>query len=124
MCNELDRPATNSGGYLQQRYEIPILASFRVSWARTIAASFMRSSRQQSTCAPAVNLADLSHGFPRHRPKPGRCTVKLNRVLLRDDVENKCSTPGVLPKNPDPARIYRQDHGEPVLFKNRWRVEQ
>ena len=41
-------------------------------------------------------------------------------VVIHDDLELTKGTPGKAPEGPDPAGVYLQGHGNPVVFRNIW----
>jgi hypothetical protein len=53
-----------------------------------------------------------------------RITVKLNGVLVHDDLElkkdNTASAPAKGPLKDTEGPIFIQDHGNPVVFRNIW----
>ena len=57
--------------------------------------------------------------------KHARATVKLNGVVVQDDVELPKTTTAAKLKDitPEPGPIYIQHHGNPVYYRNIWLVE-
>jgi hypothetical protein len=52
-----------------------------------------------------------------------RITVRLNGVLVQDDLELPTTTGGAKLKiTPEPGPIYLQSHGNPVYYRNIWIV--
>jgi hypothetical protein len=55
--------------------------------------------------------------------KLAKCSVKLNGVLILDDVDILYPTGSGTPERPEPESTYLQYHGLPVFFRNVWLVE-
>jgi hypothetical protein len=121
----------NSGVYLQQHYEIQILDSFGVTMGKHDCGVLY------AQIVPAVNMCypplawqtyDIDFTAARYdetgkKTRLAKCTVKLNGVLILDNVDILHSTPGGTPETPEPSGIYLQYHGLPVFFRNVWLVE-
>jgi hypothetical protein len=120
----------NSGVYLQQRYEIQILDSFGVVMrAHDCGVLYAQVIPAINMCYPPLTWQTYDIDFTAARwdnsgkkITNARCTVKLNGVLILDNVEIQHSTPGGIPESPIPAGIYLQAHGLPVFFKDVWVV--
>jgi len=121
----------NSGVYLQQRYEIQILDSFGVVMREhDCGVLYAQVTPAINMCYPPLSWQTYDIDFTAARydaagrkTKLGRCTVSLNGVTILDHVDIKGPTPGGIEESPEPASIYLQAHGHPVLFKNVWVVE-
>ncbi len=121
----------NSGVYLQQRYEIQILDSFGIMMRQhDCGVLYAQVTPKVNMCYPPLTWQTYDIDFTAARydaagkkTKLGRCTVKLNGVLILDDVEIKHSTPGGIAESPQSAGIYLQEHGFPAFFRNVWIVE-
>jgi len=121
----------NSGVYLQQRYEIQILDSFGIVMrSHDCGVLYAQVTPKINMCYPPLTWQTYDIDFKAARydaagkkTKLGRCTVKLNGVLILNDVEIKGSTPGGIPESPQPSGIYLQEHGFPAFFKNVWIIE-
>lgn len=120
----------NSGVYLQGRYEIQVLDSYRnKTYPNGQAGAFYGHA------APLVNASRppgewQSYDIIFHPPKPGpdgkvvpgSFTVFHNGVLIQDrtpvpgDATTSAKFDGVAPKGP----IFLQDHGNPVRYRNIW----
>jgi hypothetical protein len=57
------------------------------------------------------------------KTKNGRITVRHNGIVIHDGIELKHGTPGFHPEGPGPDSLYLQDHGNPVVYRNIWVVE-
>lgn len=120
----------NSGVYLQGRYEIQVLDSYRNrTYPNGQAGAFYGHA------APLVNASRppgewQSYDIIFHPPKPGpdgkvipgSFTVFHNGVLIQDrtpvpgDATTSAKFDGVAPQGP----IFLQDHGNPVRYRNIW----
>ncbi len=121
----------NSGVYLQRHYEIQILDSFGVVM-RTHDCGVL-----YGLITPAINICyppltwqtyDIDFTAARYdatgkKIKLAKCSVKLNGVLILDNVDILHTTGGGTPEGPGPESIYLQYHGLPVFFRNVWLVE-
>ena len=72
-----------------------------------------------------VELSDPEFDGDGKITKHARMTVKLNGVVVQDDVELPKPTPGAKLNSitPEPGAIYIQHHGNPVYYRNIWLVE-
>lgn len=121
----------NSGVYLQQRYEIQILDSFGVTMrSHDCGVLYAQVVPKINMCYPPLTWQTYDIDFTAARydatggkSSPARCTVKLNGVVILDNVEIKGSTPAGIAESPAPGGIYLQAHGLPVFFRNVWVVE-
>ncbi len=125
----------NSGVYIQGRYEIQVLDSYRnPTYADGSAGSIYGQS------PPAVNAGrppeqwqtyDIIFHAPKcyggHFLEPGRVTILHNGVLIQDDFELKGPTPGGLGGHVcEPGPLLLQDHIHPdveetaLRFRNIW----
>lgn len=123
---------TNSGVYIQGRYEVQILDSFGMSDNRSMNAAIYREK------APKLNMSfpplqwqtyDIFFRAPRFDEEGGktentRITVFHNGVLIHDDVELKGGTGqgGRLEEVPK-EHLFLQNHTGPVSFRNVWLIE-
>ena len=130
MADARDQHRSNSGVYLQRRYEVQILDSFGNDPAFNGAGAIYRTQP-----------ADLSMSFPpltwqtydiRFRPARfekgekvanARVTVWHNGVKIHDDYEIPDKTGAGKPEGPEPLPILFQDHRDPVRFRNIWIVD-
>jgi hypothetical protein len=90
-----------------------------------------------SVSAPAVNMClpplawqtyDIEFTSARYNEqgeklKNARITVRHNGVVIHDDLELPHGTPGRFDEGPQPAPLFLQDHGNPVVFRNIWAVK-
>lgn len=122
----------NSGVYLQDRYEVQVLDSFGLEGLNNECGGFY------SIKAPSVNMCfpplswqtyDIDFTAARYddakknKTKNARVTIRHNGVVIHDDVELPSGTPGQQKEGPEPAGLFLQWHGNPVVYKNIWVVE-
>lgn len=123
----------NSGVYFQKTYEIQILDSYNnITYSNGQAASIYKQS------IPLVNASrppgewqtyDIIFNEPQYdvkgkRLKKGSFTVFHNGVLVQNNVEIHGTTEYIGPPKfrnvKTPKRLYLQDHGNPVSYRNIW----
>lgn len=121
----------NSGFYLQKRYEVQVLDSFGLDLQFNDCASLYRFK------APDLNMSfpplrwqtyDIDFTAPKFdaagkRVAKGRITVRLNGVVVQNNVELENKTGGGSPEGPNPLPILLQNHGNPVHFRNIWLID-
>lgn len=122
---------SNSGVYLQNRYEVQLLDSFGLEGRDNECGGIY------SIAAPSVNMCfpplswqtyDIEFQAARFdsagaKTANARVTVLHNGVKVHDRVELKGITGGGQPETDAPGPIHFQDHGCPVVFKNIWAAE-
>ena len=123
---------SNSGLYVQGRFEIQILDSFGLS------GEDYECGGMYSVAKPAVNMCfpplswqtyDVDFTAARfndagEKIAKSRVTVRHNGVIIHDDVEVSEATPSnALPDGPEPGPVFIQDHGNPLRFRNIWGLE-
>ncbi|HUG94121.1 MAG TPA: DUF1080 domain-containing protein [Planctomycetaceae bacterium] len=123
---------SNSGVYLQGRYEVQILDSFGLEGKHNECGGIYEIAD------PAVNMCypplawqtyDIDFTAARYdadgkKLKPARMTVRHNGVVIHDDVEVPRATRAApTAEGPEPGPVYIQDHGNPLRFRNVWVVE-
>ena len=122
---------SNSGVYLQGRYEVQVLDSFALEGKNNECGGiYTIAAPKQNMCFPPLTWQTYDIDFTAARfdasgakTKPARCTVKLNGVVTIDDVEIKGPTPGGIAETAEPASLYLQAHGHPSFYRNIWLVE-
>lgn len=121
----------NSGVYVQKRYEIQILDSFSLSGEANECGGLYRQR------PPAVNMAlpplawqtyDIDFTAARfnqqgEKIRNARITVAHNGVVIHDDVELTGKTGAGDRETAAPGPIRFQWHGNPVVFRNMWIVD-
>ena len=123
----------NSGMYIQGRYECQILDSFGLEGKNNECGGIY------SIAEPIVNMAllpltwqtyDVDFTAARYddignnKAKNARVTIRHNGVVIHDDLELTKGTPGKYGEGPSKGPLYLQGHGNPVVFKNVWAVEE
>ena len=121
----------NSGFYQVQHYEVQILDSFGLEGKDNECGGFYtKVAPKLNMCLPPLDLADLRRRLHQRRArgdkvvKKARATVKLNGVVIHDNVEIGGPTGGHR-SEPEgtPGPILLQGHGNPLQFRNIWFVE-
>lgn len=125
---------SNSGIFLQDRYEVQVLDSFGDGPAKD------RVGAIYGKHVPAHDVArrpdqwqdalidftaprwDLSNPAAPRKVANARMTVWLNGVRIHDDVEVDSFTTTGVTEAPGAAPVRLQDHGDPVRFRNVWIV--
>jgi len=123
----------NSGVYHQGRYETQVLDSFGLEGKMNETGGLYSIAHPSiNMCFPPltwqtydVDLTEPEFDDDGKITKNARMTVKLNGVVVQDDVELPKTTPGAKLKDitPEPGPIYIQHHGNPVYYRNIWLVE-
>ena len=120
----------NSGVYLQDRYELQILDSFALEGLDNECGGFYSiKAPSLNMCLPPMSWQtyDIDYTAPEYngdeRVTGPKITVRHNGVVIHEELELEKGTPGRLDEGPGPGGIYVQDHGNPVLFRNIWLVE-
>lgn len=123
---------SNSGVFLQSRYEVQVLDSYknRTYSNGQAGAIYKQSMPLVNACRPPGEWQtyDIFFTAPRFnadgvRIAPGRVTVVQNGVVIQHNVEIQGTTEYIgLPKNAahGKAPIELQDHGNPVSYRNIW----
>jgi hypothetical protein len=134
MADKKDQARANSGVYLQGRYEIQVLDSYKnETYANGSVGALYgiiapdKEAQQKAVKPPEQwNTYDITFRAPRVDDKgkvteKGRLTVVLNGVTIIDDGKFDHVTGGALDEKmgtPGPLRL--QDHGCKVRYRNIW----
>ncbi len=119
----------NSGVYLHRRYEVQILDSFGLEPRDNGCGALYRyRAPDVNACLPPLvwQTYDIWFHSPRWSPDGGRklqaarITVRLNGVLIHNQVELVRKTGAGRPEGPQPLPLWLQDHGNQVRFRNIW----
>lgn len=122
----------NSGVYHQGRYETQVLDAFGLEGKMNETGGLYSIRHPDlNMCLPPlewqtydVDLTSAEFDDAGVLIKPGLITVRLNGVLVHENVELKKSTPGSKTKfGPGPGSIYLQAHGNPIYYRNIWLIE-
>lgn len=122
----------NSGIYHSGRWETQILDSFGLDGKDNECGGIYSVSKPRlNMCLPPLSwqtydvvLTAAKFDSEGNRTDWPRITVKLNGVLVHDDLElkkdNTASAPAKGPLKDTEGPIFIQDHGNPVVFRNIW----
>jgi len=118
---------SNSGVYLDERYECQILDSFGLEGENNECGGFYQ------VAAPLVNMCfpplvwqtyDFEFTPAKYNGDTkianARVTVLHNGVLIHDNLEFPTHTAGRKEEGPEPLGVYLQRHGNRVQFRNIW----
>lgn len=126
---------SNSGVYLQGRYEVQILDSFGLEGQDNECGGIYSVSRPRvNMCFPPLQWQTYDIEFRSARfDGPDKKVVAAPRIsvwhngeLIHDNVElpaDRSTTAAPLPAGTDPGPVYLQDHGCPVRFRNIWVIK-
>jgi hypothetical protein len=124
----------NSGFYQVDQYEVQILDSFGLDGKNNECGGiYSMIAPKLNMCLPPLQWQTYDVEFtnavadkddPKKKVKNTRITVKLNGVVIHDDVEIKGKTGGAR-NEPEgtPGPLQLQGHGNPLQFRNIWIVE-
>lgn len=119
----------NSGIYHQWRYETQVLDSFGLEGADNETGGVYKISKSLvNMCYPPLAWQTYDIDFTTAQfdaagqvTANARITVRLNGVLVQDNLELPATTGGAKLKiTPEPGPIYIQSHGNPVFYRNIW----
>jgi hypothetical protein len=118
---------SNSGVYIDERYECQILDSFGLSpnndecgGIYTVAAPAVLMSYPPLTWQTYDIEFTPARWEGNRKIANARVTVKHNGVLIHDHIELRKETPGRKVEGPAPLGVYLQGHGNKVQFRNIW----
>ena len=131
MPKSLGQKRSNSGVYLQSRYEVQVLDSFGLEGVENECGALYRQRRPEiNMCLPPLTWQtyDIDFRAPRfddegNKIANARITVCHNGVVIHDDAEIIAKTGAGAAEAPTPLPIKFQDHGNPVVFRNIWLVD-
>ncbi|MCA9059229.1 MAG: DUF1080 domain-containing protein [Planctomycetaceae bacterium] len=120
---------SNSGCYLQGRYEVQILDSFGLTGESNECGGIYEISR------PAVNMCfpplrwqtyDIEYHAAKfaangEKSEDAWMTVRHNGVVVQEHVRlPRATRASPVPEGPQPGPVYLQNHGDPLRFRNIW----
>jgi hypothetical protein len=122
----------NSGFYQVDLYEVQILDSFGLDGKNNECGGvYQLSDPKVNMCLPPlvwqaydVEFTNAKIDAAGKKTEPAHLTVKLNGVVVQDDLKLQGKTGGSRP-DPEgtPGPIKLQGHGNPLQFRNIWIVE-
>lgn len=129
MPNARGQGRSNSGCYMQGRYETQILDSFGLTGEQNECGGVYSIAKPKlNMCFPPLSWQTYDVEF--HSAKfdaAGKkttdawMTVKLNGVVIHEKLPlPHATTASPLTEGPEPGPVYLQDHGNPVRFRNIW----
>lgn len=123
----------NSGVYHQGRFETQVLDSFGLEGRNNETGGiYSIADPLVNACLPPlvwqtydVDFTAATFSADGKLEKNARLTVRLNGVLVQDNVElPKVTTAAPIGQiTPEPGPIYLQSHGNPVYYRNIWILE-
>ncbi len=131
MPNSTGQQRSNSGVYLQDRYELQVLDSFGLSGENNECGGFYTLSKPKvNMCLPPMSWQTYDIEFMAaqfegsKKVKNAHAKIKHNGVLIQVFEFTKFTPGGKFQGEvPEPGSLYFQDHGDPVVYRNVWVVE-
>jgi len=118
---------SNSGVYLDERYECQVLDSFGLEGENNECGGFYQVAKPLvNMCFPPLTWQTYDFEFTPARydgdkkVANARVTVRHNGVLIHNNIEFQKETPGCQPEGPTPRGVYLQGHGNKVQYRNIW----
>jgi len=122
---------SNSGVYLQGRYEVQVLDSFGLEGKNNECGGlYTIQSPKLNMCFPPltwqtydIDFTAAKYDAEGKKISSARFTVKHNGVIVHDNVEAPHTTTAAPVKEENsPGPLYLQNHGNPVRYRNVWMV--
>lgn len=128
MPNARDQARSNSGIYMQDRYEVQILDTFGHPPEFNGCGSLYRQHAPRvNMCYPPLQWQTYDIEFHAARfdgngkkTQNAMVTVNHNGVIVQDHYPIKTKTGAGAPEGPAPGPIQLQGHHDPVFFRNVW----
>ncbi len=119
---------SNSGVYLQDRYEVQVLDSFGLKGEdNECGAIYAQAAPAVNMCFPPLTWQTYDIEFTSgkfdetgRKIKNARVTLKQNGVMIHDNLELKGPTPGGKKEDQSGGALQLQGHGNPVFYRNIW----
>jgi hypothetical protein len=124
---------SNSGVYMQGRYEVQVLDSFGLTGEQNECGGIYSIAKPKlNMCYPPLAWQTYDIDFTASKfdsagkkTANGKMTVRLNGVVIHQDVAlTHRTTASPLSEGPENGPLYIQNHGNPVRFRNIWVVEE
>jgi hypothetical protein len=122
---------SNSGVYLQGRYEVQVLDSFALEGKNNECGGiYSIAAPKQNMCFPPLTWQTYDIDFTAAKYDAAgakiagaRMTVRHNGVVIHENVEVPHTTAAAPVKEENaPGPLYLQNHGNPVRYRNIWFV--
>ncbi|MDY0167723.1 MAG: DUF1080 domain-containing protein [Thermoguttaceae bacterium] len=122
---------SNSGVYVDGRYEVQVLDSFGLEGKHNECGGiYLLRDPDVNMCFPPltwqtydIDFTPAKYDDDGNKTANARITVVHNGVTIHDDFELPKGTPGFRPEGPGPERLHLQRHGNRVQYRNIWAVE-
>lgn len=122
----------NSGMYILDQYECQVLDSFGLEGLDNECGGIYKISRPDvNMCLPPLTWQTYDVDFKAARfdkdgqkASPAVATIKHNGVVIHGDLKLPKATPGGGRNDEKAGGLFLQNHGDPVVFRNIWIVEQ
>ncbi len=120
----------NSGVYIQGRYELQVLDSFGLEGENNECGGIYSIAKPKvNACFPPLTWQTYDIDFKAARWEDGekvdnaRVTIQHNGIVIHKDLELNKGTPGKYAEEEGPGCLYLQGHGNQVMYRNIWVVE-
>jgi Domain of Unknown Function (DUF1080) len=131
MPSQTGQARGNSGIYIQRRYEVQVLDSFAFAPVKDGCASlYKQRPADVNMSAPPGKWQSYDLFFEKARwdscgnkIRPAHISVIHNGVPVHYRQPIIAKTGAGKPEGPEPMPILFQDHGDPVVFRNIWLIE-
>lgn len=129
MPNGRGQGRSNSGCYLQGRYEVQILDSFGLSGEHNECGGIYTIKKPNvNMCFPPLSWQtyDIEYHVAKFdsdgkKTDDAWMTVKHNGVVIHDKVKlPHATTAAPLKEGPEPGPLHLQNHGDPLRYRNIW----
>lgn len=130
MPNASGQARSNSGCYLQGRYELQILDSFGLEGLDNECGGFYKIRKPDvNMCFPPLSWQTYDIEFRAakfdaegKKTSNAKVTVRHNGIVIHRNLELQTATPGgPLPREgAEPGPLFLQNHGDPLRFRNIW----